>query len=53
LGRLKVVTEDPSGAPEDTTYAYDVLDNLLTVKGERAGEEECPLVRSPDCSSSG
>jgi RHS repeat-associated protein len=31
MGRLVQVTEDPSGLDYDTTYSYDVLDNLLTV----------------------
>ena len=31
LGRLSQVYEDPSGLNYQTTYAYDVLDNLTTV----------------------
>jgi RHS repeat-associated protein len=31
LGRLTAVYEDPSGAIYQTSYAYDVLDNLTTV----------------------
>ena len=30
-GRLKKVTEDPSGLNYSTTYTYDALDNLKTV----------------------